>query len=275
MLFTMLTTNVQREVRKLLKHPRCESHLILEISYGDAEHRDRDLGPSLEGDYTPSSVTVEVGQRIPRTIFRLKRLKHIFEQNPFTAPSQGKFRHMQEFVESKESDSPPPKIVLSAQDITRWNMVSRALCRETVLNPTRLLVDRCRDWPDVERILKVPVATGFGTAALVYGGLHALAWSAHFQSPTQQLLWRISACVVMGSLPILFGFVRFIDECDLSISIYDKILSKIAIGPLLLLFLAYVLARAYLVVECFISLSHLSARVYDIPNWSAYFPHIS
>lgn len=38
---------------------------------------------------------------------------------------------------------------------------------------------------------------------------------------------------------------------------------------------AYVLARAYLVVECFINVSHLPAGAYKVPSWTAYFPHIA
>ncbi|KAK0750470.1 hypothetical protein B0T18DRAFT_408963 [Schizothecium vesticola] len=37
----------------------------------------------------------------------------------------------------------------------------------------------------------------------------------------------------------------------------------------------YCLARVYLVVECFINLSHLPASVYETPGWSQYVPHIS
>ena len=43
---------------------------------------------------------------------------------------------------------------------------------------------------------------------------------------------------------------------------------------MLIVFVAYLLARAYLVIESFINLSQLPAGVYDMPNWSAYFPHI-
>jgi len=37
----------------------------------------------------------------------------------------------------------------------------------------------------------------------------------------------------------------------------------------------YCLARVYLVVECFINLSHLPQSVYLVPTWSQYVPHIS
>jgi hypothetical protein len=39
--------------------------------------------------------------------------------------------------------------------------------------------------------------------------------------------------------------------------------------------LLYCLARVYLVVECFINLSHLPESVFEVPVWSQYVPHIS
>ena len=42
-----------------------------------------------------------------------------------------------------------------------------------------------------------------------------------------------------------------------------------------LMLVVYLLARAYLVVECFINVFHLPAGVFNTPEWSTYFPHIS
>lgn len=39
--------------------------------------------------------------------------------------------------------------------------------------------------------------------------------------------------------------------------------------------LFYCIARVFLVVECFITLEHLPASVYNVPLWSNYLPHIS
>lgn len=39
--------------------------------------------------------------------------------------------------------------------------------------------------------------------------------------------------------------------------------------------LFYCMARVFLVVECFITLEHLPASVYNVPLWSNYLPHIS
>lgn len=132
------------------------------------------------------------------------------------------------------------------------------------------LNQRCKNWPDIDDMSELPIAIGFTTVALVYGGLHALAWFAHFDSPTEQLLWRISACVVMGAFPVFLALLKAAIYLPNGYYI-DTVIEYAAYFVLL----PYVLARAFLVVECFINLSHLPAGVYDVPQWATYFPHIS
>ena len=139
------------------------------------------------------------------------------------------------------------------------------------------LVLRCKDWPHVSEILDLPaVGIGFSAAALIYGGLHILAWYAHFDSSTEQLLWRVSASVVMGGFPVGLFLLHF---SALFLKDDHENRNAVLLVTMMMLFaflvLAYVLARAYLVIECFINLSHLPAEVYDVPSWSTYFPHIS
>ncbi|KAL8846659.1 MAG: hypothetical protein Q9221_008266 [Calogaya cf. arnoldii] len=191
-----------------------------------------------------------------------------------------------------------PSLSLTRQDINRWKMAKRAaeinnhepLRRERGDVYRRLdpFVRRCFNTP-VRRYFKTPVlaevlgelpqALGFGVAALIYGGLHALAWFADFHSPTEQLLWRISSVAVMGGIPVLAVNYALLDLIRKRFpkGIYPEIAILVGKPGLILSYLvavAYVLARLYLVVECFIQLSHLPAGVYDVPKWSAYFPHI-
>ena len=55
----------------------------------------------------------------------------------------------------------------------------------------------------------------------------------------------------------------------------DIIFMITLLGSLAIVLPAYILARAYLAVECFINLSHLPAGVCNVPRWAAYFLHIS
>ena len=191
------------------------------------------------------------------------------------------------------SHSPCPHIRLTTEDVTRYKMAWRAVefnRRQRELSPLHVdkrswyhgfpsaLVQRSKDWPGLENTLEPLVGLGFTTAGLIYGGLHALAWFAHFESSTQQLLWRVSACVVMGGFPVFWVLLKSLDYIEDHIPIrvrLEAVYSRPALTVLALVVLAYILARAYLVIECFINLSHLPAGVYDVPKWASYFPHIS
>ena len=189
--------------------------------------------------------------------------------------------------------SPNLRISLTREDLTRYKMAWRTLqfyeqigvytldrsstARWSWDIPTAFF-QRCKDWPNIGDLSELPIALGFTSAAIVYGGLHALAWSAHFESSTQQLLWRISACVVMGGFPVCCVLLESSHYFELYITNdfrLDDIFELTLVVSSALVALAYMLARAYLVIECFISLSHLPAGVYDVPRWASYFPHIS
>lgn len=194
-----------------------------------------------------------------------------------------------EYVKGHNESHPPlPNISLTTQDVTRWKMAARAHHFNGSLN---LVVLRCENSLSVDAFYELLESLSFSAAALIYGGLHALAWFAHFDSPTEQLLWRISACVVMGGSPVIFVFDRYPTQLQIGrrkINRHRRIKSLNPVwnflGTLIedllrilrvLILLAYIQARAYLVVECFINLSNLPAGAYDVPTWSAYVPHIA
>lgn len=163
-----------------------------------------------------------------------------------------------------------PELTLTAEDVTRYRMAWRARKLIGTYQISGAITQRCKDWPDMDDILELPIAIGFTTVALVYGGIHALAWLAHFDSSTEQLLWRVSACAVMGGFPVSLTLLEAYER--LSHKYYGDTVFYYGAYFVLLL---YVLARAYLVVESFINLSHLPAGAYDVPQWATYFPHIS
>lgn len=247
----------------------------------------QDLFPSLDhvsDTHGPqSSITCEPNQIIPGTTLRLKN-----NPLPFASPL----------------DLVPafPSISVTERDINRWNMALRAAERfhnrhSGLYNLNGPFRRHVPNLPKFEDILKeYPLALGFSAAAFIYGGLHALAWFAQFRSPTEQLLWRISSVAVMSGIPIMAifkgsrtmsgTFDRLVRRITRSQFRFDKVgwmyafarspvTWLIAYGPLLLVAIAYILARLYLVVECFIQLSHLPAGVYEVPEWSTYFPHIA
>ena len=197
---------------------------------------------------------------------------------------------MQDFDDVKGPYPLLPEMRLSCQDIVRWQMAWRAIQAfkhdfpsYSSISTSNAIKSRCEDWPKTGEIFNnVSVALGFSAAAFIYGGLHALAWSAHFDSSNERLLWRVSACAVMGGIPVVYVYAKaiykYVDQPWGSLSMNNVVsyhLYHAYSWPAVVLLLAYILARAYLVVECFINLFNLPAGVYDVPRWAAYFPHIS
>ena len=79
----------------------------------------------------------------------------------------------------------------------------------------------------------------------------------------------------MGGLPLILGLTGWDHYQTLKARVvtgFPRIASEVIF---MLMLVAYVLARAYLVVECFINVFHLPAGAFATPEWSAYFPHIS
>ena len=239
--------------------------------------------PRHDGDKDACSTTLALHQILQETGFRLVHpdglLYESWNFRPARRISRNKWEEPKLFL---------PKISLAARDVTRWKMARHALeeySQDGRLKwgsvPYKLLIPRCVDWPEISRMAQDPVALGFTAVAAIYGGIHALAWFAYFDSPTEQSLWRISACVMMGGLPAIFVLNSLYAHLhrelsgsrrpDEAIRNFESLILMFRC----LLLLAYALARAYLVVECFINLSHLPAGVYDVPRWTTYFPHIS
>lgn len=109
-------------------------------------------------------------------------------------------------------------------------------------------------------------------SAFLYGGLHLLAWNAPFRSRTEEWLWRSSGISIMASGPYILPLLFLPPDDD---SKLDDFGWNLFIILAFFLGLVYVVARVYLVVECFINLAYLHDSVYEMPSWSQYFPHIS
>ena len=175
-----------------------------------------------------------------------------------------------------------PSISVTERDINRWKMAVRAVERfqkphrglDFFNGPFRRHIPNMPRFADI--LDEIPLALGFSAAVIIYGGLHALAWFAQFRSPTEQLLWRMSSVAVMSGIPIMAAIKKHMDH----IALYPETIVWLLFwllgrGLFYPVAIAYILARLYLVVECFIQLSHLPAAVYEVPEWSTYFPHIT
>jgi hypothetical protein len=125
---------------------------------------------------------------------------------------------------------------------------------------------------------------GFSLAGCVYGGLHLSAWNAPFPTTAQRYLWHLSGLVLISSGPVMilrlgvehltnkWGFWDDSNDCCCCLACCPIALSWYI--ALLLGYGIYILARVYLVVECFVMLWHLPDGVYTVPRWTQYLPHI-
>lgn len=75
-----------------------------------------------------------------------------------------------------------------------------------------------------------------------------------------RVLARTTRLMGFGGIIVVFGVLCVI-KCVLDLAVA-------------LFIVLYVLARVYLVVECFINLAHLPESAYELPKWSQYVPHI-
>ena len=128
----------------------------------------------------------------------------------------------------------------------------------------------------------------FVLAGLIYGGLHALAWNACFSSELEKPMWRMSAMSpgLIGLLIIVSKnkIAQWEEKTRMEPDWESTRSVMLWVGTLLMvilpcvgtgLFSAYIFARAYLVMECFISLAHSPPGIYDLPQWPTYLPHIT
>ncbi|KAL8996389.1 MAG: hypothetical protein Q9169_004080 [Polycauliona sp. 2 TL-2023] len=182
----------------------------------------------------------------------------------------------EEDIEYKRQWQMVGHLELTSKDVTRWRMaLNFTEIVEKYIDPSRYslfrraMIRRYRNWPATNDVfVNIRIIAGLTSAALIYGGLHALAWFTHFPSATEQLLWRIAVGVVMGGMPVM----------AIAVSTWRRTQSTARLGFrgycfMLLFFIMlafYAVARAFLLVECFINVAHLPPGVYEVPEWTRY-----
>lgn len=219
-----------------------------------------------------------------RTVIRIK-----------STGSRHRHRYIQFTVPKKvQSPDAPENIVRLATDVLARH---HKYYKKTKLGKREIL-DRVPDFPKGGFLLDGSISDNLNrwtlglrfcwyTSGIIYGGLHTLAWNASFHSFIEKVIWRLSSLIIVTSALVIDVSLRLIshiisrrdgepDEhrrsCTgiwLSIALFS--LKAIVYTDLAV----YFLARLYLIVDCFISLTHSPIGVYDVPFWSNYLPHIS
>ena len=147
-----------------------------------------------------------------------------------------------------------------------------------------MLVSRVQNWPWDDLLRNVDglvVGMILWLACLAYGTIHLTAWNVHFPTVVEQWLWRSSSLYIgfCGGLWIILNYLTQAYQplnnfWDSWMDGGGKWWQNIMIGvPVIICGLSLVLARAFIVVEAFISIRELPAGAYETPTWTQVFPH--
>jgi hypothetical protein len=156
------------------------------------------------------------------------------------------------------------------------------------LGPRAIGVTRCHPWIpsncfEMKSLSGRMFMLGLITAAIIFGGLHCLAWNSHFPTPIERLLWRIASIYITVSIffstsvgALLIGLRRISKRfgklgSGAIFSAHEVIYSSF----LLLTMLGYIICRLYMTVEIFRSLFFSPPDAFIDTNWPSYLPHLS
>ncbi len=110
--------------------------------------------------------------------------------------------------------------LLTPIDVERWKCAA-ALFKENPpsglwMESEGLLITNASDWPPLSqrgKTLGVTIWILFVCAAMLYGGLHAIAWNSRFRTRHERVLWRASVGVIMGfgplTMAVYLGVISF------------------------------------------------------------------
>lgn len=152
-------------------------------------------------------------------------------------------------------------------------------CLDEYLQPYAL------DWPNgglLRRTQSLIMGMTLWGASMAYGAIHVAAWNYFFPTTLEQLFWHLSSvwvtfCAAFWLLTnMLAHLFPFIDRVWIA---YNKRkLSWFWFGVVTLLCIvcgvSYIVSRAYLVIEAFVSIRLVPSDVYRTPVWSQVFPHL-
>lgn len=244
-------------------------------------------------------------------IYARSKTSNSEEASPDTIDQNGRSSHIDQnalFPGNVFRNVSSDRVELDPEDAADWRLVSELysgshpdrkqfLLRSMVSRVSGIderIDERNKYFPNESRRWDAVYFTVIALAGpIIYGGLHALAWTAEFPSRAEKLVWQISVVAVMGGMlgpmVIVIGseilsqsnigddttYFLPMSVGESAANILTWIFICTFVGLFLGLFLLYVFGRIYFIVESFIQLFHLPPGVYDVPAWSQYIPHMS
>ncbi|KUJ09966.1 uncharacterized protein LY89DRAFT_760740 [Mollisia scopiformis] len=120
----------------------------------------------------------------------------------------------------------------------------------------------------------------FGSMA--YGGVHMAAWHQYFPTRIEQYMWRFSSLYIACS-GLVWLLMNVLGATSPWAGAYwDRFIALQAVWVEYVIFgatatvcgIIYIFARAFLVVDAFVSLRQLPIQAYSTPQWSEVIPHL-
>jgi hypothetical protein len=154
------------------------------------------------------------------------------------------------------------------RDCLGWSCIDAVQAVRNVIRPFRSMLDR-----DEESTFSVVGehsgdwgrSSFYGAifVTMAFGGIHCIAWSFHFPSHTERLLWRISSIAITG-IPLVYMGIGYIDDK------YNNVPWRV----LALLLIFYVVVRVVLLVLSLSTLRSLPPSILQTVEWTTFLPHI-
>lgn len=235
--------------------------------------------------------TEESRQKDAASAFFERRPRILQQQQPPSTYSSSSERKRHEMMEQALQQYPAlmskDRILLTHQEDPGLPSTMRAQgpkhdCLH--LRPEQLVANHIQNWPSNDLLRNVDgliVGMILWLANLCYGGFHAAAWNEHFASPTERWAWRASASYIAfcGALWIILNSA--VARWSALNSFWEKwmdgkksLLQSFGLGAVVFVCgSSLCLARAFIVVEAFMSIRELPMTAYATPEWSDVFPH--
>jgi hypothetical protein len=211
----------------------------------------------------------------------------------------------------------PAVFNLTPRDVRRWKLAREAMDKYQLQKPDKNLylvtikpvTEHMENANGSDGTSATWHSLGFLVVSAVYGGLHTVAWNAHFPSRREMVLWRMSAlviaspavlCVLLMLLNYAAMAANFVfRSCCIKLAPAAKLQQTLSrkppvvkvtiraaeftmpvlrilgkISALSALTYLYFPARGYLVYESFRTVFFLSPEAFKA-TWTQYIPHIT
>lgn len=118
---------------------------------------------------------------------------------------------------------------------------------------------------------------GASILGAVFGALHCIAWSSHFPSKAELLLWRVS-CIGMIAVPLIVTLVCAVSRLSFKLEGEEPLWLTFIFAfcwiSLILSAWFYLAGRIATLVIAFTTLRALPSEAFTAVNWTVFIPHI-